>query len=97
MSAVIYAHQRSSQLFPSWPRAEIRSHSAARLGLLMRPDMTGLPAFLADGPPGSSGLMINEYVVLDLSADHTDRPPGTDPVTAAGLLPALAELLTAEI
>ncbi|MEV6347559.1 aromatic amino acid lyase [Actinoplanes sp. NPDC051851] len=42
--------------------------SSARLGLLMRPDMTGLRAFLADGPPGASGLMITEYVVQDLLA-----------------------------
>ncbi|GIF44506.1 aromatic amino acid lyase [Actinoplanes xinjiangensis] len=47
----------------------VMSLSAARLGLLMRPDMTGLRAFLADGPPGSSGLMITEYVVQDLLAE----------------------------
>ncbi|MEU8659277.1 aromatic amino acid lyase [Actinoplanes philippinensis] len=47
----------------------VMSLSAARLSLLMRPDMTGLRAFLADGPPGSSGLMITEYVVQDLLAE----------------------------
>ncbi len=47
----------------------VLSLSAARLGLLMRPDMTGLRAFLAAGPPGSSGLMITEYVVQDLLAE----------------------------
>ncbi|GIF26577.1 histidine ammonia-lyase [Actinoplanes tereljensis] len=44
----------------------VLSLSSARLGLLMRPDLTGLRAFLADGPTGSSGLMISEYVVQDL-------------------------------
>jgi histidine ammonia-lyase len=44
----------------------VLSLSSARLGLLMRPDLTGLRAFLADGPTGSSGLMIGEYVVQDL-------------------------------
>jgi len=39
--------------------------SAARLGDLVDPAMTGLPAFLADGPPGSSGIMILEYVAQD--------------------------------
>jgi histidine ammonia-lyase len=47
----------------------VLSLSAARLGLLMRPDMTGLRAFLAAGPPGSSGLMVSEYVVQDLLAE----------------------------
>lgn len=42
--------------------------SAARLGLLFRPDMTHLPAFLAQGPAGSSGLMIAEYIVHDVLA-----------------------------
>ncbi|GAA0566355.1 aromatic amino acid ammonia-lyase [Paractinoplanes ferrugineus] len=44
----------------------VLSLSSARLGLLMRPDLTGLRAFLAAGPSGSSGLMIGEYVVQDL-------------------------------
>ncbi|MEV5342911.1 aromatic amino acid ammonia-lyase, partial [Streptomyces sp. NPDC052676] len=35
--------------------------SAARLTALGRPDLTGLPAFLATGPAGSSGTMILEY------------------------------------
>ncbi|MDN3021642.1 aromatic amino acid ammonia-lyase [Streptomyces sp. S.PB5] len=34
---------------------------AARLSALLRPDLTGLPAFLAAGPEGSSGAMILEY------------------------------------
>lgn len=43
--------------------------SSARLGMMLRPDMTRLPAFLAQGPPGSSGLMIAEYVVQDVLAN----------------------------
>ncbi|WP_051551613.1 aromatic amino acid lyase [Nocardioides sp. URHA0020] len=38
----------------------------ARLGALLDPRLTGLPAFLAAGPQGSSGLMIVEYVAADL-------------------------------
>lgn len=45
-----------------YPVAEL---SAARLGDLIDPDFTDLPAFLADGPPGSSGVMILEYVAHD--------------------------------
>jgi histidine ammonia-lyase len=60
----------------------VLSLSAARLGLLMRPDMTGLRAFLAAGPAASSGLMISEYVVQDLI---TAIRVGMQP-TAAGTL-----------
>jgi histidine ammonia-lyase len=60
----------------------VMSLSAARLSLLMRPDMTGLRAFLADGPPGSSGLMITEYVVQDLLAEMR----GTVQPTVSGTL-----------
>jgi histidine ammonia-lyase len=35
--------------------------SLSRTRLLHLPDVTGLPAFLASGPPGSSGTMICEY------------------------------------
>ncbi|WP_134740302.1 aromatic amino acid lyase [Nocardioides sp. 503] len=42
--------------------------STARLAALLDPALTGLPAFLADGPAGSSGLMIVEYVAADLLA-----------------------------
>jgi histidine ammonia-lyase len=42
--------------------------SAARLGDLVEPTLTGLPAFLADGPHGSSGVMILEYVAHDALA-----------------------------
>ncbi|MFG1994160.1 aromatic amino acid lyase [Actinoplanes sp. NPDC048988] len=56
--------------------------SSARLGLLMRPDMTGLRAFLADGPAGSSGLMISEYVVQDVL---TEIRVGMQPISAGTL------------
>jgi histidine ammonia-lyase len=60
----------------------VLSLSSARLGLLMRPDMTGLRAFLAAGPAASSGLMISEYVVQDLL---TEIRVGMQP-TASGTL-----------
>lgn len=43
--------------------------SAARLGDLVDPAISGLPAFLAAGPAGSSGVMIVEYVVQDVLAE----------------------------
>jgi histidine ammonia-lyase len=42
--------------------------SAARLGDIVEPAFTDLPAFLAEGPPGSSGVMILEYVAHDALA-----------------------------
>ncbi|WP_326568814.1 aromatic amino acid ammonia-lyase [Amycolatopsis rhabdoformis] len=39
--------------------------STARLGDLVEPDLSGLPPFLAQGPAGSSGIMILEYVAHD--------------------------------
>jgi histidine ammonia-lyase len=42
--------------------------SASRLGDLVEPSFTDLPAFLAVGPPGSSGVMILEYVAHDALA-----------------------------
>jgi histidine ammonia-lyase len=42
--------------------------SASRLGDLVEPSFTDLPAFLASGPPGSSGVMILEYVTHDALA-----------------------------
>lgn len=52
--------------------------SAARLGALVEPSYTGLRPFLADGPPGSSGVMILEYVAHSALADirHTAAPAG---------------------
>lgn len=50
--------------------------SAARLSDLVEPDLTGLPPFLADGPAGSSGIMILEYVAHNALAQlrHTAAP-----------------------
>ncbi|MGA8210427.1 MAG: aromatic amino acid lyase [Nocardioidaceae bacterium] len=42
--------------------------SAARLAALTNPSLTGLPAFLASGPAGSSGVMILEYLAQDALA-----------------------------
>ncbi|MEV7406066.1 aromatic amino acid ammonia-lyase [Streptomyces sp. NPDC091267] len=39
--------------------------STARLSDLVEPDLSGLPPFLADGPAGSSGIMILEYLAHD--------------------------------
>jgi histidine ammonia-lyase len=43
--------------------------SAARLTALGRTDLTGLPAFLATGPAGSSGTMILEYTANSALAE----------------------------
>jgi histidine ammonia-lyase len=43
--------------------------SAARLGTLIEPAFTGLPPFLATGPPPSSGIMILEYVAHSAIGD----------------------------
>ncbi|MFF5532147.1 aromatic amino acid ammonia-lyase [Streptomyces cinerochromogenes] len=43
--------------------------SAARLSALSRPGLTGLPAFLTAGPPGSSGTMILEYTANSALAE----------------------------
>ncbi|MCS0602165.1 aromatic amino acid ammonia-lyase [Streptomyces sp. LP11] len=43
--------------------------SAARLSALYRTDLTGLPAFLATGPAGSSGAMILEYTANSALAE----------------------------
>jgi histidine ammonia-lyase len=43
--------------------------SAARLSCLMDSSFTGLRSFLADGPAGSSGLMILEYVAQSCLAE----------------------------
>ncbi|MFF9404828.1 aromatic amino acid lyase [Streptomyces anandii] len=43
--------------------------SAARLAALGRPGLTGLPAFLAAGPAGSSGTMILEYTANSALAE----------------------------
>jgi histidine ammonia-lyase len=52
--------------------------STARLADLMDPPVTALPAFLAAGAPGSSGLMIAEYVAADaLARLRTEAAPVT--------------------
>jgi histidine ammonia-lyase len=43
--------------------------SVARTTTLLEPAITGLTPFLASGPPGSSGLMILEYVAQSALAD----------------------------
>jgi histidine ammonia-lyase len=50
--------------------------SAARLSDLVEPDLTGLGSFLAQGPAGSSGIMILEYVAHDALAElrHAAAP-----------------------
>jgi len=58
------------------------SLSAARLSHLFRPELSHLPPFLAAGAPGSSGLMITEYVAQDvLSTLRTAAAP----VSGAGV------------
>ncbi len=42
--------------------ARVAASGLSRLSALFEPGLTGLPAFLADGPSGSSGLMSCEYV-----------------------------------
>ena len=44
------------------------SLSAARLAHLMEPGLTGLPAFLSVDAPGSSGILIAEYLAADALA-----------------------------
>jgi histidine ammonia-lyase len=67
------AHALDSARAAFYPVAEL---SAARLGDLVDPDFTGLAPFLADGPPGSSGVMALEYVAQDgvASLRHTTLP-----------------------
>jgi histidine ammonia-lyase len=48
---------------------QVAELSAARLGDLVEPAFTDLPAFLASGPAGSSGVMILEYVAHDALAE----------------------------
>lgn len=56
--------------------ADGTTNERLRLGDLVDPDFTGLSAFLADGPPGSSGVMALEYVAQDgvASLRHTTLP-----------------------
>ncbi|MHA7276305.1 aromatic amino acid lyase [Arthrobacter sp. Hz1] len=62
------------------------SLSAARLSHLFRPELSGLPSFLAAGPAGSSGLMIAEYVAQDvLSILRTYAAPANGPGISVSL------------
>ena len=63
--------------------------STARLAHLMDPPVSDLPAFLATGAPGSSGLMIAEYVAADALARQGIGPIG---MTASELIDAARRL-----
>ncbi|OLR91973.1 aromatic amino acid ammonia-lyase [Actinokineospora bangkokensis] len=68
-----HAHFHTAYVSTALDQARATLHqsaelSVARLGDLLEPDFTGLRAFLAAGPPGSSGLMILEYVAHDALA-----------------------------
>ncbi len=56
------AHALDSARAAVYPVAQL---STARLGDLMEPEFSGLPAFLAEGPAGSSGVMALEYLAQD--------------------------------
>ena len=49
--------------------AQAAQLSLARLGYLIDPALTGLPAFLGDGTPGASGVMVVEYVAASALAE----------------------------
>ena len=49
--------------------AESATLSLARVAILIDPNATGLPAFLGDGTPGSSGVMVLEYVSASALGD----------------------------
>jgi histidine ammonia-lyase len=52
------------------------SMSAARLSHLMEPGLTGLTPFLSSGEPGSSGVLIAEYLAADaLARLRSDAAP----------------------
>jgi histidine ammonia-lyase len=71
-SGAVFHHGQFATAYPALALDHVRAAvhhvaelSAARLGDLVEPDLTGLPAFLASGPVGSSGVMILEYVAHD--------------------------------
>jgi histidine ammonia-lyase len=71
-TGAVFHHGQFSSAYPALALDHTRAAvhhvaelSAARLGDLVEPDLTGLPAFLAAGPAGSSGVMILEYVAHD--------------------------------
>ena len=67
------AHALDGARSAIYPVAEL---SAARLADLVDPAFTDLPAFLAEGPPGSSGVMALEFVAHDgvASLRHASLP-----------------------
>ena len=67
------AHALDGARSAIYPVAEL---SAARLADLVDPAFTDLPAFLAEGPPGSSGVLALEFVAHDgvASLRHTSLP-----------------------
>ena len=71
-SGAVFHHGQFSTAYPALSLDHVRAAvhhvaelCAARLSDLVEPDLTGLPAFLASGPTGSSGVMILEYVAHD--------------------------------
>ncbi len=65
-----HAHFHTAYVSTALDQARATVHqvaelSVARLGDLVEPEFTGLRPFLAAGPPGSSGVMILEYVAHD--------------------------------
>ncbi|OZM74543.1 histidine ammonia-lyase [Amycolatopsis antarctica] len=65
-----HAHFHTAYVASALDQARATVHqvaelSAARLGDLVEPEFTGLRPFLASGPPGSSGVMILEYIAHD--------------------------------
>ncbi|WP_409465908.1 aromatic amino acid ammonia-lyase [Amycolatopsis sp. GA6-003] len=65
-----HAHFHTAYVSTALDQARATVHqvaelSVARLGDLVEPEFTGLRPFLAVGPPGSSGVMILEYVAHD--------------------------------
>ncbi|MDQ1496168.1 MAG: histidine ammonia-lyase [Actinomycetota bacterium] len=48
--------------------AQAADLTLARISMLNEPALTGLPAFLGDGTPGASGVMVLEYVAASLLA-----------------------------
>ncbi|WP_410588742.1 aromatic amino acid ammonia-lyase [Amycolatopsis sp. lyj-23] len=65
-----HAHFHTAYVSTALDQARATVHQVAelsvvRLGDLVEPEFTGLRPFLAAGPPGSSGVMILEYVAHD--------------------------------
>lgn len=69
LDAVALAAAQSAQL------------SLARLKMLTEPTLTGLQAFLGDGTPGASGIMIVEYVAASAVAGLLATPASLQSVT----------------